>query len=152
VKHRLVRLLQKYLVNPPVKAAFALGIVPSSHVLLETVGRTTGKPRRNPVGNGLGPDGRTLWVVAEHGRQAGYVKNIAANPRVRVKFGRHWRSGTAEILPDDDPRARLDAIGRGVKGAVVRAMGTDLLTVRIVLDPHGASEGGAMPAGPEPPE
>ncbi len=48
------------------------------------------------------------WLVAEHGMKAGYVRNIAANPRVRLKL-RHglrarWHTGTAQVLPDDDAR------------------------------------------------
>ncbi len=135
MKRRLVRLAQRYVVNPPVKAALALGVVPPTHALLETTGRTSGQPRRNPVGNGLAEDGTTFWIVAEHGRHAGYVKNLLADPHVRVKIGRRWRTGTAEVLPDDDPQQRLKAIGRPVNGAMVRAMGTDLLTVRLTLDP-----------------
>jgi deazaflavin-dependent oxidoreductase (nitroreductase family) len=134
VKRRLVRLLQKYVANPPVKAALALGIVPPTHALLETTGRTSGQPRRNPVGNGLSKDRKTFWIVAEHGHEAGYVKNIKKNPAVRVKVGRTWRSGTAEVLPDDDPYARQKAIGHPVNAAMVRAMGTELLTVRVDLD------------------
>lgn len=134
MKRRLVRLVQKYFFNPPIKAALLLGIVPPINALLETIGRTTGKPRRNPVGNGLASDERTFWIVAEHGRDAGYVKNILANPRVRLKIGRRWRTGNAEIRPDDDPHARLKAIGRPVNAVMVRAMGTNLMTVRIELD------------------
>lgn len=133
MKRRVVRWLQRYLLNPPVKAALALGVVPPTHALLETIGRKTGQRWRNPVGNGLADDKTTFWVVAEHGRRAGYVRNIAANPQVRVKIGRRWRSGVAEILDNDDPNARLKAIGRPVNGAVVRTMGTDLLTIRITL-------------------
>jgi deazaflavin-dependent oxidoreductase (nitroreductase family) len=136
-KARTVRTFQKYVLNPPVRALFALGLVPPTHVLLETTGRRTGKPRQNPVGNGL--DGDTLWIVAEHGRRASYVRNIEADPRVRVKIGRRWRTGTATVLPDDDPRARLDRIGRRVNGAMVRAVGTDLLTIRVDLDPEAES-------------
>ena len=136
-KARTVRTFQKYVLNPPVRALFALGLVPPTHVLLETTGRRTGKPRQNPVGNGL--DGDTLWIVAEHGRRASYVRNIEADPRVRVKIGRRWRTGTAAVLPDDDPRARLDRIGRRVNGAMVKAMGTDLLTIRVDLDPQAES-------------
>jgi deazaflavin-dependent oxidoreductase (nitroreductase family) len=135
-KARAVRLFQKYVLNPPVRALFALGVVPPTHVLLETTGRKTGLPRRNPVGNGL--DGDTLWIVAEHGRDASYVRNLEADPRVRVKIGRHWRTGIATILPDDDPRARLRRIGRPVNGFMVRTVGTDLLTIRIDLDPADA--------------
>ena len=132
-KARVVRKFQKYVLNPPVRALFALGVVPPTHVLLETTGRRTGRPRQNPVGNGL--DGNTLWIVAEHGHHASYVLNLEANPRVRVKIGRRWRTGTATVLPDDDPRARLDRVGRRVNGLMVRAVGTDLLTIRVDLDP-----------------
>jgi deazaflavin-dependent oxidoreductase (nitroreductase family) len=132
-KARAVRRLQKYLVNPPVRALFSAGLVPRTHALLETTGRRSGLPRRNPVGNGL--DGDTFWIVAEHGRRADYVRNLEADPNVRVKIGRRWRSGTATVLPDDDPRARLDRIGRPVNGLMVRAVGTDLLTIRIDLEP-----------------
>jgi deazaflavin-dependent oxidoreductase (nitroreductase family) len=135
-KARAVRLTHKYLLNPPVRGLFALGLVPPTHVLLETTGRQTGKPRQNPVGNGL--DGDTLWIVAEHGRSANYVRNLEADPRVRVKIGRRWRRGTATVLPDDDPRARLERIGRRVNGFMVRAVGTDLLTIRVDLDPESA--------------
>jgi deazaflavin-dependent oxidoreductase (nitroreductase family) len=45
--------------------------------------RKTGKPRRTPVGDGR--VGGQFWIVAEHDMQAGYVRNIAQNQRVRVK-------------------------------------------------------------------
>lgn len=121
-------------VNPVVRKAIDLGIAPG-YALLETIGRTSGQPRRTPVGNGL--DGDTFWIVSEHGYGAAYVRNIQANPRVRVKVGRRWRSGTATLLPDDDPRARQRLIGRRINAAMVRAMSTDLLTIRIDLDPRG---------------
>ena len=77
--------------------------------MLETIGRKSGLPRRNPVGDGL--DGDTFWIVAEHGRRAAYVRNIEANPRVRVRVRGKWRSGTAVTLPDDDPRERQRIMG-----------------------------------------
>ena len=42
-------------------------------------------------------------------RFAHSVKNIQVDPRVRVRVrvGGRWRTGTAHILEDDDPRARL---------------------------------------------
>jgi hypothetical protein len=45
MKHRFVRALQKYVLNPPIKLLFALGIMPPGYALLETNGRETGKPR-----------------------------------------------------------------------------------------------------------
>jgi len=108
MKHQVVHLLQKYVLNPPIKLLFALGIVPPGYALLETIGRKTGKPRRTPVGNGL--VGERFWIVAEHGRKSGYVRDMASNPRVRLKvrvgLRACWYEGTAFLLCDDDPRER----------------------------------------------
>src|SRR5712691_129577 len=81
MKHRIVHLLQKYLLNPPIKLVFAIGVAPPGYALLETTGRKTGKPRCTPVGDGR--IGQQFWIVAEHGMKAGYVRNVASNPRVR---------------------------------------------------------------------
>jgi deazaflavin-dependent oxidoreductase (nitroreductase family) len=134
MKQRFVRLVQKYVVNPPMRLALWLGLL-RTHALLETIGRRSGRPWRNPVGNGLSIDGSTFWIVAEHGHGAGYVKNIEANPHVRIRVGRCWRTGSADLLPDDDPNSRLRQIGHRVNAVMVKAMGTELLTVRIDLDP-----------------
>ena len=139
VKRRVVHALQKYLLNPPIRLALRLGTAPPGYALLETRGRRSGKPRRTPVGNGLVGD--TFWIVTEHGRRAGYVRNIEADPRVQVRRGLRmvWRSGTARVLEDDDPRERQRALGRGhplraLNAAAVRALGTELLTVHIDLE------------------
>jgi deazaflavin-dependent oxidoreductase (nitroreductase family) len=131
-KRRFSTALAKYGANPFVKAWVRLGLS-REWAILETRGRKSGKPRRTPVGNGL--QGDTFWIVAEHGRRAGYVRNIAADPAVRVRVGRRWRTGRAELMPDDDPLERQRRLGRPRNAAMVRAMGTDLLTVRIDLDP-----------------
>ena len=141
MKHRIIHVLQKYLLNPPNKLLFALGVVPPGRALLETIGRKTGKPRRTPVGDGR--VGGQFWIVAEHGMQASYVRNIAQNPRVRlaVREGMRavWRSGTAHLLPEDDPRERQRWLARvrpstRANAAIVRLLGTQLLTVRVDLD------------------
>jgi deazaflavin-dependent oxidoreductase (nitroreductase family) len=131
-KRRISTFASARLFNPLVKAAAERGIPLPGVAILETVGRKSGLPRRNPVGNGL--DGDTFWIVAEHGRKAAYVRNIEANPRVRVKVGRTWRTGTGHLMPEDDPRARQRSLPK-LNAAVVRLMGSDLLTVRIDLDP-----------------
>jgi deazaflavin-dependent oxidoreductase (nitroreductase family) len=127
-KRRLSTALAKYMVNPVTRVV--AGYVPWWS-LLETTGRKSGRPRHTPVGNGLRD--ATFWIVAEHGRRAGYVRNIQANPRVRVRVGGRWRTGTAHIMWEDDARARQLRLGR-VNAAVVRLMGTDLLTVRVDLE------------------
>lgn len=141
MKHRIVHLLQKYLLNPPIKFLFVIGLVPPGCALLETTGRKTGKLRRTPVGNGL--VGKQFWIVAEHGQKAGYVRNIAGNPRVRLKLRdglrARWHSGTAQLLLEDDPRERQRWLANQVPGSAsnaraVRLFGTQLLTVRIDLD------------------
>jgi deazaflavin-dependent oxidoreductase (nitroreductase family) len=141
LKRRIVCLLQRWVVNPPVRLLLAMGVVPLGWALIETTGRKTGKARRTPVGNGL--VGNTFWIVAEHGRDAGYVRNLARNPRVRIKARRGirtvWTAGTADVLDDDDPYARQRTLARwhplrALNAAIVRVMGTDLLTIRIDLD------------------
>jgi deazaflavin-dependent oxidoreductase (nitroreductase family) len=129
-RRRIVR-LQKYVLNPPVKAAIFAGLVPG-YALLETVGRTTGRRRRTAVGVRV-RDG-TAWIVAEQGRHAGYVRNLMVEPRVRLRLGRTWRTGGAAAVPDDDPHRRLEMFGRS-HAATVRRFGTDLLSVRVELDP-----------------
>jgi deazaflavin-dependent oxidoreductase (nitroreductase family) len=132
-KRRLVTTLQVRLLNPPIRALAAHGLVPTV-ALLETTGRRSGQPRRTPVTNGLQPGTDTFWLVAEHGRRAAYVRNIEADPRVRVRIGRRWRTGTGHVLPDDDPVARQRLLPR-LNAATVRAVGTELVSVRIDLDP-----------------
>lgn len=132
-KRRFTTALGKYLANPIVKAAITRRLAPPSYAILETTGRKSGQPRQTPVGHRL--DGNTVWLVAEHGRRANYVRNIEAHPRVRVQVRDGWRCGTAHTVPHDDPRERLRNIGLRFNGAVVQIMGTELLTVRIDLDP-----------------
>jgi deazaflavin-dependent oxidoreductase (nitroreductase family) len=132
-KRRVSKWTSVKLVNPVVRGLLERGLMPRTHALLETTGRKSGLPRRVPVGNGLRGD--TFWIVTEHGNSADYVKNIRKDPRVRVKVGRRWRSGTAQVLEGDDVRERFRMLRRPVNDVMVRAVGTEHLTVRIDLDP-----------------
>lgn len=138
-KRTLTTALGTRIINPVVRFLVERGIAPPSYAILETTGRRSGLPQRTPVGNGL--DGDTFWIVAEHGRRGAYVRNLQADPRVRVKVGRWWREGVAHLLPDDDPRERQRTIGLRFNAAIVRALGTDLVTVRVDLAPAGAPAG-----------
>ena len=123
-RQRLVSLIQRHVANPVMRA------VPIQ-TLLETTGRKSGEPRRTPIGGKL--DGRIFWLVSEFGDRSQYVRNIQADPRVRVRVRGRWHSGTAVPLPDDDAKARLAALPR-MNSAAVRAMGDNLLTIRVDLD------------------
>jgi deazaflavin-dependent oxidoreductase (nitroreductase family) len=131
-KRRLSTFASVRLLNPLMRRLLEAGLVPRGWALLETTGRRSGEPRRVPVGNGL--RGAHFWIVAEHGRHANYVRNIERDPRVRVKVGRRWLTGTAHLLADDDPRARLRMLQRPLNDVGLRAMASEMLVVRIDLD------------------
>ena len=84
------------------------------------------------MGNGL--DGDTFWLVAAHGRQADYVRNLEPEPRVRIRVGGRWREGTAVLLLDDDPIARSRTLPYRWDALIGRLMASSPRTVRIELD------------------
>jgi deazaflavin-dependent oxidoreductase (nitroreductase family) len=142
----LIQTLQTSVVNSLIRLAFRIGVPDPGDALLETTGRRTGKPRLTPVCDGL--EGGAFWLLAQRGRDADWVRNIEADPLVRVKLRSRrpttWRSGTAHILDDDDPHERQRILGRGKPWrrlclSTSGALATDLLTVRIDLDPEVSS-------------
>ncbi len=54
---------------------------------------------------------------------------------MRVKARGRWRTGTAQLLPDDDPYARLRWLKRPLNDTALLLVGTQQLTIRIDLDP-----------------
>jgi deazaflavin-dependent oxidoreductase (nitroreductase family) len=138
VKRRWEILIGRYTANPAMRGLFKLGITPPGMALVETIGRRSGAIRHTPVAYTPG-DGDTLWLIAQHGEHAGWVRNFQASPQVRVRLGRHWRTGTAELLPEDDVKARIrtfsdSAVGRAVTAATFRALESQPVTVRIQLE------------------
>jgi deazaflavin-dependent oxidoreductase (nitroreductase family) len=123
-RQRIVNLVQKRFANPLMR------VVPIQTVL-ETTGRKSGRPRRTPIGGRL--EGDRFWLVSEFGDRSQYVRNIQADPRVRVRVRGRWYTGTAHLLPDDDAKARLRALPK-MNSAAVRAVGDHLLTIRVDLD------------------
>ncbi|MFE1308959.1 nitroreductase/quinone reductase family protein [Streptomyces sp. NPDC058755] len=123
LKHRIVTRFQRHVANP-------LNRRLPFQTVLETTGRTSGLPRPTPVGGRRVGD--SFWIVSEFGFKSQYVRNIQADPRVRVRIGGRWYHGTAHLLPEDDAVTRLRALPR-FNSAAVRAFGTDLLTVRVDL-------------------
>ncbi len=146
LKVLIVRTFQRWTINPIMRALLAVGLNPLGLAILETTGRTSGRPRRTPVGNGR--TGNSFWIIAEHGMCAGYVRNIQHDPRVRVRLRVGWRyrwvPGIATTLPEDDPLARQRRIIRWhplrtLNAINVRVLGADLLTVHVQLMLDGSN-------------
>lgn len=100
--------------------------------VIETTGRKSGKPRPVPVGGRRVGD--SFWFVAVDPLQAAYVKNIEANPRVRVQLGGQWREGVAHLLFDDDVRKRMLTLNP-LNGLFILIAGREHVSIRVDLEP-----------------
>lgn len=123
LRDRITTQFQKRVANPLMRRL-------PIQTLFETTGRKSGQPRHTPM------DGRRIgnefWFVSEFGEKSQYVKNIKADPRVRVRLRGQWLSGTAHLVPDDDPHERLRSLPQ-INSFGVRTFGTNLLTIRVDL-------------------
>ena len=138
-KRRLVNGFEKHLQNPVIRTCLRVGIPlpPPWGALLETTGNKTGKLRCNPVIRSL--VGEQFWIIAEHGHKNDYVRNLKANPVVRVKIGRTWRTGRATVLDGDDCKARARWLARELGGwarldPLAAIFWTEPVTVRVDLE------------------
>jgi len=129
-KRRRVVAVQRWVLNPPMKLLVWLGLVPG-HVLIETRGRRTGRRRRTVVG--AHHDASAVWVIAEQGRHAAWVRNLEAQPDVRVRRRARWRAAQATVIDGDDSRVRMASWRRRGHARLVQALGTELTTVRVDL-------------------
>ena len=91
---RSVMMLAWRITNPPNR--LLAGIAPW-WVLIETVGRRSGKLRRTSLARGPF-DGDTTWLISVHGRHASWVKNLEDSPTVRLRVKQRWRTGTASVV------------------------------------------------------
>ncbi len=132
--------LDRWLVNPIIRTGFRLGVMTRAYALLETTGARTGRRRVVPVANGFVEDDE-FWVVVQDGWRCGYLHNLVAHPRVRVRrrWG-PWREGRAQVLHHVDGLAKrheLDlrngVVGR-MDGVIFRLVHTDPIAVRSALD------------------
>ncbi len=140
LKVLIVRTFQRWTINPLMRLLLAVGVNPLGLAILETRGRVSGKLRRTPVGNGRMGD--SVWIIAEHGMRANYVRNLQRDPRVRVRLRQglryRWVPGIATVMVDDDVLARQRMIIRwhplrAFNAMNVRVLGAELLTVHVRL-------------------
>ena len=100
-------------------------------VILETIGRRSGKRRRVPVG--FVETGGKLVVVAENGQRSDWVLNALKNDgRLRVYFQGQWRHARLRVL-DDDAEDYLLRMNR-LHAALVHAHSTELRPVEITWE------------------
>jgi deazaflavin-dependent oxidoreductase (nitroreductase family) len=124
LRDRIANNFQKRVANP------LLRLMPFQ-TLLETTGRKSGEPRRTPLGGRRVGD--QFWFVSEFGDKSQYVKNINANPNMRVRLRGCWHKGVAHPVPEDDPRERLKSLPQ-FNSFGVRTFGSNLLTIRVDLE------------------
>ncbi|ODQ96159.1 nitroreductase/quinone reductase family protein [Mycolicibacterium holsaticum] len=123
LRDRITKLFQKNVANRVTR------LLPFQ-TMLETTGRKTGESRRTPLGGSRVGD--EFWFVSEFGEKSHYIRNIKANPNVRVRLNGRWHNGVAHLMPDDDPHERLRSLPQ-FNSMGVRTFGTNLLTVRVDL-------------------
>ena len=123
LRDRITNQLQRRVANPLMRRM-------PIQTLLETTGRKSGQPRRTPLGGSRVGD--EFWFVSEFGEKSQYVRNIKANPNVRVRLRGRWHNGTAHLVPGDDPHERLRSLPQ-LTSFGVRTFGTNLLTIRVDL-------------------
>ena len=76
-------------------------------VYLTTIGRKTGLPREIEIWF-VERDGR-IFILAEHGYKAHWVRNILANPSVTLRLaGRTWQAKGRVLEPDVDVELFMD--------------------------------------------
>jgi len=63
---------------------------------LQTVGRTSGQPRTIEIW--FATDGERLFLLSGGRDRAHWVRNLRANPRVRIRLGGRSLDGTARII------------------------------------------------------
>jgi len=110
------------------RIAYVLGLGPligGFVLLLTTYGRKSGRPRVTPLV--YEQRGETILVASARGPSADWLRNIMANPKVRVRVGRRQFDAMAEATAD--PEKIADYLQRQMErnpaafGAILRSEG-----------------------------
>jgi deazaflavin-dependent oxidoreductase (nitroreductase family) len=108
---------------------------------LETTGRVSGRPRRIEIW--FATDGRRLYVLSGGRDRAHWVRNLLADPRVRVHGGADVASGTARVIEGDaDEQEVRELVAAKYQGwrpdRSLSGWARTSLPVAITLDPDAA--------------
>lgn len=114
------------IINPPGRRL--AGVAPW-WVLLETRGRRSGRPRTTPLARGP-VEGDAVWVNSVHGRHADWVRNIEADPEVRIRLSGRWHRARATIHDYDE--ATVERFNRYARSGP-STLGIDPVLVRVEL-------------------
>jgi deazaflavin-dependent oxidoreductase (nitroreductase family) len=73
---------------------------------LETIGRTSGSPREIEIW--FAAEGDRVYLLSGGRDDAHWVRNLRADPRARLRFGKRWLTGAAHEIEGqpEEPRAR----------------------------------------------
>ena len=81
---------------------WSLRPAPTGFGIITTIGRRSGKPRRQSIR--AIRQGDVVYVVAIMGERAAWLKNIRANPHISVRLGGATLSGTLREIRDPSQR------------------------------------------------
>ena len=115
------------IVNPLINHA---GRLTPWWVIIETTGRKTGQPRQFPLATGPF-DGNATWLIAVHGRRTLWLRNVEAEPTVRLRVRGRWRTGRAVVEPYDPAIVKRFSL---YARSATRLAAMDPLLVRVDLD------------------
>ena len=96
--------------EPPIRAGFGSPCVllPNGLIVLETVGRRTGRLYRTPVVATL--FGGRLFVSTVRGKSSQWLKNLAAAPQTRYWSGGKLNDGDALVFAPDDAAPNYETL------------------------------------------
>lgn len=81
------------------------------YAYLTTTGRVSGEPREIEIWFGL--RGSTVYLLSGGGERSDWVRNLLADPRVRVRLGEVTYSGSARVVRDADEQAMARPLVHG---------------------------------------
>ncbi len=109
-------------VEPRVRSGFASpGPLPAGLIVLETVGRRSGKTYRNPLLATVGLGGY-LWITTVLGSRANWLRNAQANPDIRYWMKGRPHEGRALVSAPGLPAPNLKEFPHLTRWAALRSM------------------------------